>query len=90
MRLSTGRPSCWPATDQQVRSSPVRSTPVLEAAVEFGVYGVGFSELIFEDDYAARRIERGATIDQFTCPGCDPKLISGVTAVAAFGALGRK
>jgi hypothetical protein len=61
--------------------------PVVEAAVKFGVGCVGLSELIFKDNDAAGRIERGAVIDQFTSPRRDPQLIAGVAAVAAFGAL---
>ncbi|MDT5142135.1 MAG: hypothetical protein QOD02_2710, partial [Mycobacterium sp.] len=59
----------------------------VEAAVEFSVDGVGFSELIFKDDDAARRIEGRTAVDQFTSPGRDPQLIAGVAAVSAFGAL---
>jgi hypothetical protein len=60
----------------------------VEAALEFGVDGVGLSELVFKDDDAACRFERGATIDQFTSPRGDPQLIAGVAAVAALRALG--
>jgi hypothetical protein len=35
----------------------------VDAAVKFGVDGVGLSELIFENDDAARRIEGGTVID---------------------------
>jgi hypothetical protein len=62
-------------------------TTGVKAAVKFGVDGVGLSELIFKDDDAARRIEGGAVVDQFTSPCCDPQLISGVAAVSAVGAL---
>ncbi len=55
--------------------------------MKFGINGVGISELIFEDDDAARRIEGGAVIDQFTSPRRDPQLIAGVAAVSALGAL---
>jgi hypothetical protein len=60
----------------------------VEAAVELGIDGVGISELVFEDDDAACRIERGAMVDQFTCPCRDSQLIAGVAAVSALGALG--
>src|SRR4051794_33874920 len=60
--------------------------PVVEAAVKFDVDGVGFCELIFEDDDAARRVECGAAIDQFTGPGRDSQLIAGVAAVSALRA----
>ena len=64
-----------------------RGAPIVEAAVKFSVDGVGRSELIFKDDDAARRIERGTTVDQFTSPRSDPQLISRVAAVSALGAL---
>ena len=56
--------------------------------MEFGVDGVGLSELIFKDDDAARRIEGGTAVDQFTSPGRDPQLIAGIAPVSALGALG--
>ena len=55
--------------------------------MKFGVDGVGLSELIFKDDDAARRVERGAAVDEFTNPRRDPQLIAGVAAVSALGAL---
>ena len=55
--------------------------------MKFGVDGVGLSELIFKDDDAARRIEGGTAVDQFTSPRSDPQLIAGVAAVSALGAL---
>lgn len=55
--------------------------------MKFGVYCLGLSELIFQDDDAARRLQRGAVIDQFTSPRRDPQLIAGVAAVSALGAL---
>ena len=62
----------------------------VEAALEFGVDGVGLSQLIFKDDDATRRVEGGAAIDQFTSPRGDPQLIAGVAAVAALRALRRE
>ena len=59
----------------------------VEAALEFGVNGLGLSELVFKDDDATRCIEGGAAIDQFTSPRGDPQLIAGVAAVTALGAL---
>lgn len=56
--------------------------------MKFGVHCVGLSELIFKDDDAARRVERGAVIEEFTGPGRDPQLIAGVAAMSALGALG--
>lgn len=61
--------------------------PVVEAAVQLGVDGVGLSELIFKDDDAARRIERCTAVDQFPSPRSDPQLIAGIAAVSALGAL---
>ena len=55
--------------------------------MKFGVDGVGLSELIFKDDDAARRIEGGAVVNQFTSTRRDPQLIAGVAAVSALGAL---
>jgi len=55
--------------------------------VKFSVDGVGLSELIFKDDDAARRIEGGTAVDQFTSPRRDPQLVAGVAAVSALGAL---
>jgi hypothetical protein len=43
-----------------------------QTAAKFGVHRVGFSELVFKDDDAARRLQRGAVIDQFTNPRRDP------------------
>ena len=65
-----------------------RSATGVKAAVEFGVDGLGLSELIFKDDDAARRIEGGTAVDQFTSPGGDPQLIAGIAPVSALGALG--
>jgi len=65
-----------------------RGATGVEAAVKFGVDGVGLSELIFKDDDAARRIEGGTAVDQFTSPRGDPQLIAGIAAVSALGALG--
>jgi hypothetical protein len=64
-----------------------RSATGVEAALEFGVDGLGLGELIFKDDDSARRIEGGTTVDQFTSPRGDPQLIAGVAAVAALRAL---
>ena len=55
---------------------------VVEATVQFGVDRLGFGELIFEDDDAARGIQRGAAVDQFAGPGGDPQLIAGVATVS--------
>ena len=63
-----------------------RRAPV-EGAVKFGVDGAGFSELVFKDDDAARRVQSGTVIDEFSGPGRDPQLIAGVAAVSALGAL---
>jgi hypothetical protein len=63
-----------------------RSATGVEAALEFDVDGVGLGELIFKDDDAARRIEGGAAVDQFTSPRSDPQLITGIAAVAALRA----
>jgi hypothetical protein len=60
---------------------------VVEAAVKFGVDGVGFGELVFEDDDAARGIQCGAVVDEFTGSGREPQLVTGVAAVSALGAL---
>ena len=60
---------------------------VVEAAVKFGVDGVGFGELIFEDDDAARGVECGAVVDEFAGSGRDPQLVTGVAAVSALRAL---
>ena len=59
----------------------------VEAAMKVGVGGVRFGQLIFKDDDAARRVECGALVDEFTDPGCDAQLVAGVAAVTAFGAL---
>lgn len=61
--------------------------PVVEAAVELGVDGVGFGELVFKDDDAACRIKCGTALNQFTDSCRDPQLITRVAAVSALGAL---
>jgi hypothetical protein len=61
---------------------------LVEGAVQFGVDGVGFGELVFEDDDAARCVECGAVIDEFAGPGSDAQLVAGVAAVSALGPLG--
>ena len=55
--------------------------------MKFGVDGLGFCELVLEDDDAARGIECGAVVDEFAGSGRDPQLIAGVAAVPALGAL---
>jgi hypothetical protein len=64
-----------------------RSGTGVEAALEFGVDGLGLGELIFKDDDSARRIEGGTTVDQFTSPRGDPQLIAGIAAMTAVRAL---
>ena len=70
----------------QVRSSGLslagRVVSVIESAVQFGVDGLGFSELIFEDDDAARCVKGGAAVDEFASPGRDPQLVAGVATVS--------
>ena len=46
---------------------------------------MGFGELIFENDDATSRVERGALVDQLAGTGRDPQLVPGVAAVPAFG-----
>lgn len=53
----------------------------------FGVALLGFVELVFEGDDAAGRVDRGALVDQFPHPCGKAQLMTGVTAVAAGGAL---
>jgi hypothetical protein len=60
---------------------------VVEAAVEVGVGRVRLCELVFKNDDAACRVECGAVVDEFADPGGDAKLVSGVAAMAAAGAL---
>lgn len=67
-------------------AGPVRLWAV--GVLEFGVDASGLGELVFEDDDAARGIERGALVDQFAGPGGEPELVSGVAAVAALRASG--
>ena len=52
----------------------------------FGVDALGFLELVFEDDDAARGLDSGPLIDKFPRAGGDAQLVAGVAAVAAFGA----
>ncbi|WP_455710521.1 hypothetical protein [Rhodococcus globerulus] len=63
--------------------------PVLPqlGVLEFGVDTAGFGELIFENDDAARRLQRGAAGDEFVGAGGDTELVAGVAAVPAVGAL---
>ncbi len=49
--------------------------------------GAGFVELVFEGDDAARGVDGGALIDQFSHPRGRPQLVAGVAAVPAGGAL---
>ena len=60
-----------------------RSTLVFEAALQFGVDGLGLGELILENDDATCGIQSGAAVHQLTGPRGDPELISGVPPVPA-------
>jgi O-methyltransferase len=55
--------------------------------VKFGVALLRFVELVFEGDDAARRVDRGALVDQFPHPCGHTQLVAGVAAVSAGGTL---
>jgi hypothetical protein len=63
------------------------SSEMLSVALVLIVLPEGFFELVFEDDDAAGRLQRGALVADFSGAGGQPKLVAGVAAVAAAGAL---
>ena len=79
---------CVPVLGSVLFGRGARYVRLLLGVSKFGVDTSGFGELVFEDDDAARGLQRGTTGDEFVGAGGDTELVAGVAAVSALGALG--